>query len=286
MINGKSTLKAYEKEYNAWVEELGIYNKWKPDPNFFNTQERRWDDRAEDFVKRPIPTTEDNDFLKKLCEVAELGPETTVLDIGCGGGHLSIALAPYVKSVLGIDISVRMINYAKKLAAEHKAENVTFKHKNWNDMASDDPLIKNGFDIVFAHMTPAIGEADDFLRMIDLCKGHLFMTKPVRRHNPVAEGMWNHVGEDAPVMSSDKDIASAFIIGWQKGYSPELIYGNRTWNGEMTVDEVVEKYRDEFSYRELEFNEEKVRDYFLSVAEGGMVDDTTHTEIATIFWSV
>lgn len=286
MVENKTDLMAYEKEYNTWVEKLDILNKWKSDSKLSQSQEKRWDNRAEDFVKRPTPTVDDHLFLRKLIEIADLGPDTTVLDIGSGGGHLSVALAPYVKSVLGIDVSSNMVKHATKLAHENEVNNVTFKHKDWSDMTSDDPLIKDGFDIVFAHMTPAVGTAEDFVKMMDICKGYLFMTKPVRRHNPAAEGMWKHVGADAPLMSSDKDVACAFILGWQRGFSPELFYEDRTWDGIMTVEEAVEKYRNEFSYIDLEFDEQAVREYFQSISENGTVDDTTHTQIATIYWNV
>lgn len=286
MVEDKTDLKAYEKEYNLWVEKLDLFNKWITDSRLSKTQERRWDNRAEDFVKRPIPTVDDHMFLRKLIEIADLGPDTTVLDIGSGGGHLSIALAPYVKSVLGIDVSGNMVKHATELAYEHGIRNVSFEHKDWSEMSSDDPLISNSFDIVFAHMTPAVGTANDFVRMMDICKKYLFMTKPVRRHNPVAENLWKRVGVNPPVTSADKDIVCAFILGWQRGFSPELFYENRTWADTMTVDEAVEKYRNEFSYVDLKFDEQIVRDYFQSVSEDGIVDDATYAEIATIYWSV
>lgn len=286
MIDSKSYQKAYEKEYNAWIKEMDVLNRWKPNPELSLTQEKRWDHRAEEFSKKPMPTADDHLFLRNLLEIADMGPDTTVLDIGSGGGHLSIALSPYVKSVLGLDISGNMVRKAEESAKEHNADNVKFVHKDWSEMTSDDPLIKDGFDIVFAHMTPAIGKATDFIRMMDVSKKYLFMTKPVRRHSPVAEKMWEHVGTEPPLMSSDKDLAYAFMLGWQRGFDPEFFYEHRTWDGVMTVEEAVEKYRHEFSFRDLEFDEKAVREYFESVAEDGMVDDTTHTEIATIHWRV
>lgn len=286
MVENKPDLMAYETEYNAWVEDLDILNKWVPDQELARTQERRWDHRAEEFSKKPLPTVDDHLFLRNLLEIADIGPDTTVLDIGSGGGHLSIALAPYVKNILGLDISGNMVKHANEAAKEHNVGNVEFVHKDWSGMTSDDPLIKDGFDIVFAHMTPAVGRAADFIRMMDVAKKYLFMTKPVRRHNPVSEGMWKHVNAEPPLMSSDKDLAYAFILGWQRGFDPKFFYEHRVWDGIMTVEDAVEKYRHEFSFRDLEFNENAVREYFESVSEDGMIDDSTHTEIATVYWEV
>ena len=286
MVKDNSDLTAYEKEYNLWIEKLGIFDKWTPDSRLSQTQEKRWDNRADDFVKRPVPTVEDHLFFRKLIEIVNPDSNMTVLDIGSGGGHLSVALAPYVKSVLGIDVSGNMVKHAAELAKENKANNVTFEHRDWSDMSPEDPLIKNGFDIVFAHMTLAVGTANDFIKMMDISKKYLFMTKPVRRHNPVAENLWKLVGVNPPVASADKDISCAFMLGWQRGFNPELFYENRTWDGVMTVDEAVEKYRNEFSYAGLNFDEQTVKDYFRSISENGMVDDTTYTEIATIYWQI
>lgn len=276
----------YEKEYDMLIEELDILNKWKPNSELLRTQEKRWNHRAEEFSKRPMPTVNDHLFLKNLLEITDIGPDTTVLDIGSGGGHLSIALAPYVKSALGLDVSGNMVKHASESAKEYNADNVRFVHKDWGAMASDDPLIENGFDIVFAHMTPAIGKAADFIKMMDIAKKYLFMTKPVRRHNPTEEGMWKHMGIEPLFMSSDKDLAFAFMLGWQRGFNPQFFYEDRIWDNIITVDEALEKYKHEFSFRDLKFDEDEVREYFESVAEDGIVNDSTYTEIATIYWKV
>jgi SAM-dependent methyltransferase len=42
------------------------------------------------------------------------GPDYAVLDVGCGIGRIAGALAPHVRSVLGVDISPRMIAEARR----------------------------------------------------------------------------------------------------------------------------------------------------------------------------
>lgn len=46
------------------------------------------------------------------------------LDIGCGSGQSTIALAPYFKKVIGCDVSETQINCAKK---ERSADNVEYR---------------------------------------------------------------------------------------------------------------------------------------------------------------
>ncbi len=50
-----------------------------------------------------------------------------VLDVGCGSGRLTFALATYAKKVVGIDISEASIEKAKSIAGEKRTENVEFQ---------------------------------------------------------------------------------------------------------------------------------------------------------------
>ncbi|CCD34180.1 hypothetical protein ACHAPC_008816 [Botrytis cinerea] len=47
-----------------------------------------------------------------------IGPRSTLLDLGCGHGVVSRALAPHFEKVYGTDPSAVMINQARKIAAE------------------------------------------------------------------------------------------------------------------------------------------------------------------------
>lgn len=42
------------------------------------------------------------------------GPDCDVLDVGCGIGRIAAALAPHVRSVLGVDVSQRMVAEARR----------------------------------------------------------------------------------------------------------------------------------------------------------------------------
>jgi ubiquinone/menaquinone biosynthesis C-methylase UbiE len=58
-----------------------------------------------------------------LLEMCLLGPETRVLDVGCGGGQTACKIArEYGSRVVGIDISEVMISKAKEKAREQNVE--------------------------------------------------------------------------------------------------------------------------------------------------------------------
>lgn len=66
----------------------------------------------------------DSGALQLIVEVAEAGPDDTVLDVACGGGIVVCAFAPHVKHATGIDMTPAMLARAHALAAERRLANV------------------------------------------------------------------------------------------------------------------------------------------------------------------
>jgi SAM-dependent methyltransferase len=77
----------------------------------------------------------------------EIAPSDTVLDIGCGPGRLTRALATRAAAVQGIDVSAEMVELARK----HNAtiENVTFIHGDGTSLNGVEDASVNG---VFSHV--------------------------------------------------------------------------------------------------------------------------------------
>lgn len=75
-----------------------------------------------------------------------LRPTDTVMDFACGTGIVTLAVAPAVKRVQGIDISGEMLRCAREKAAERKIENVTLSQLDIFDAS----LAPGSFDAVLA----------------------------------------------------------------------------------------------------------------------------------------
>ena len=85
-----------------------------------------WNRIAERYAKRPV--ADEAAYQKKLRVTREyLQPDMEVLEIGCGTGSTAIAHASYVKHILAIDISSKMIEIARGKAEADNVENITFK---------------------------------------------------------------------------------------------------------------------------------------------------------------
>ncbi|HYA34475.1 MAG TPA: methyltransferase domain-containing protein [Candidatus Binataceae bacterium] len=94
----------------------------------------RWRDRG--YVDRYIRFTRPVRFdgakwAEKLC----VGSNDTVVDLGCGDGKLLLALAPYIRRGIGIDVSAPAIEYAQRNLADSGAENVEFIECDFRELA-------------------------------------------------------------------------------------------------------------------------------------------------------
>jgi ubiquinone/menaquinone biosynthesis C-methylase UbiE len=87
-----------------------------------NKTERFWDRLANQFDKQS------KHFEKPPSEKAKkfLNTSDIVLDYGCATGTVTIEVAEYVKEIIGIDISSRMIDAANRKAREQKIKNIVF----------------------------------------------------------------------------------------------------------------------------------------------------------------
>ncbi len=70
-----------------------------------------------------------------------------VLDVGCGGGILSDAMAKKGAHVLGIDLATASLKVAKLHAMEAQTANLNFQEIRTEDLAQD-PKQRGSFDIV------------------------------------------------------------------------------------------------------------------------------------------
>lgn len=95
-------------------------------------------------------------------------PDARVLDLGCGGGHVSFRAAPLVAEVVAFDLSSEMLSAVAQIAAERGFANVTTRL----GAAEDLPFEQASFDFVISRYSahhwhafePALAEAHRALR--------------------------------------------------------------------------------------------------------------------------
>ena len=62
--------------------------------------------------------------LQEVVDLARPRPGDLVLDVATGTGNTAFALAPYVRRVIGLDLTREMLDEARKIAAEREIANV------------------------------------------------------------------------------------------------------------------------------------------------------------------
>ncbi|PHN05903.1 class I SAM-dependent methyltransferase [Flavilitoribacter nigricans] len=118
--------------------------------NITQKEEKFWDRLAGRFDRNP------ESINSAAADKAKpwLRPGDQVLDFGCATGTVSCAVAPSVGKVLGIDISSKMIEFAREKAERFQIENVDFQKSSLFDQR----LEHGTFDLVLAfnvlHLIP------------------------------------------------------------------------------------------------------------------------------------
>ncbi|HTY44422.1 MAG TPA: class I SAM-dependent methyltransferase [Patescibacteria group bacterium] len=89
-------------------------------------------DILDQFTKQAVPFAErlaysNEESTSLLIKMSSMGKNDAILDVACGPGLLSCALAPYVKKVMGIDLVPAMIEKAQKSQQEKNLSNIDWK---------------------------------------------------------------------------------------------------------------------------------------------------------------
>ena len=106
--------------------------------------------------------------LDALIEYAEPASDDVVLDVATGPGHVALALAPLVASVVATDLAAGMVDKARERAAESGVLNLECRVADAERL----PFDNQSFDLVTCRIAPhhfididaAIGEAARVLR--------------------------------------------------------------------------------------------------------------------------
>ena len=110
-----------------------------------------WDKMAERYSKQPI--ADEAAYQKKLQVTREyFKPDMEVLEFGCGTGSTAITHAPYVKHILAIDISSKMIEIAQGKAEAKNAGNVTFKRSTIDEFNVSDQTLDAVLGLSILHL--------------------------------------------------------------------------------------------------------------------------------------
>jgi SAM-dependent methyltransferase len=141
-------------------------------------------------------------YHRHLLDAAAIGPAEHVLDIGCGTGQTTrdAARAAASGSALGIDLSARMLDHARRRAAREGLANVRFEQADAQvhsfEGAAHDVAISRTGTMFFGDPVAAFGNIGRALRP----GGRLAMTT----WRPLPENEW--ITELTGALAADRDL--------------------------------------------------------------------------------
>jgi ubiquinone/menaquinone biosynthesis C-methylase UbiE len=92
-------------------------------------------------------TGEDLEYLAALAKSGS--PTARILDLGCGGGHVSFHMAPHAGQLVAYDMSVDMLDAVSRTAADKGLRNIVTRQ----GVAEKLPFPDSGFDMVVSRFT-------------------------------------------------------------------------------------------------------------------------------------
>ncbi|KNZ41121.1 class I SAM-dependent methyltransferase [Acetobacterium bakii] len=263
-----------------------IKKKWNYQERDVDASVEMWDSMAEQFGDFEIPTIEDSFLMQLIAEKNLINKDGSVLDVGCGAGKFSFALADECKHVTGLDLSPKMIEKATEKKTELEKENVDFFVNDWHASDLESLGYKGKFDLVIANMTPAVRNTQTFLKLNEASRGYCVLTKPIKRVDPVSDAIREMLGIGEKKETADMEVLYALEILWLQGMLPEIHYEEQVWDMKKPIEAAYKLYANRMkSYRELTPEEEnKIRDYLVSISVDGLVEEKVDTTITTICW--
>lgn len=287
------------------VSKEDIASQWCGDVGGYG-QAEVWDEAAAGYAAKPLPIFESDRFLQFLDAEGAIGSKNPrILDIGCGAGAYSIALAKHIGSgaeVFGCDISPKMIEAAQKRAADEGCDNVHFICGDFAKL-SVEKLLKvdpgsfggkdsHSFDLVFAHFTPALSCAEDLEKMMSLVKpgGWCFTAMHARRTDALLQRLRELVGLPPKTDRLDETLLQAFSYVWLSDKTPTVVHYPNEWTSTRTLEDAKRIYGHHLVATDLTPDQQAVVDEYLEhVTEGdeeGLVRERCTSTVVMMGWQM
>lgn len=174
-----------------------------------------------------------------------------MLDIGAGPGNFAIPLSRKVAEVIALEPAEEMVSILERRIGDEGIENVRVVQKTWEavDLAAEGWL--GAFDLVFASMSPGVGNPDMLEKMIAASRASCYLSG-------WSGGRWGKWGraqsELWPLIFGEElgdypsDILYLFGLLYALGYRPALRFFQPRVHLEMSTEEAIKGLVDHFDH--------------------------------------
>lgn len=285
---GRETLQELERRFARASDPRKGSRKesWDQRAAEWDTKYRREEERAEHEVRI-------RDLAAWLRQRGLLGPEQAVADIGCGPGRFAAEFARTAGSVLGVDISPKMVEYGEAWSREQGLSNTRFAAV---DFACADIAAlgwEGQFDLVFSSITPAVSTLQGLDNLMRMSRAWCFNASFVYDDNPLHTDMMRTLFGREPRRNKTSHshwFYELFSLLWRRGYYPETDYYTQTKSVRLRPDLSTAGRLARFLLEEDEADETAVRkvlDYLERHADGdGCVTEKSECRYGWLLWNV
>lgn len=250
-----------------------------------------WNSRAEEFNQK-VYTGEGEERLNRILTLftskGMMTSESKVLDIGCGPGKYAMEFAKKAKTVTGIDVSSKMIEYSKGNALRKGLSNARFEVLDWEELDINYLEWDKKFDLVFASMCPAINSKATLEKLVNASCGYCFLSNFVERRDEVKDYLSKNIVWQNAKGGYGKTIYCSFNILWLMGFHPEITYIDTAWENVIPLDKATDFYCSYFEMTQKVSSQQKdfIQSHLEKIAENGIVKETVQAKIAWMYWKV
>ena len=238
-----------------------------------------WDGRASVFDK----WVKADDYVEQFLSKIRVNASSTVLDIGCGPGNLTVSLAKRVKSVTAMDISREMLKQVSEKASKEGLSNIKCVNKGWEDVVIGEDV--EVCDVVIASRSLIWFDLKEALSKIDRVSRHLVYLTRVVSSGPFDDMVYRAVGRE---YKPGPDYIYVYNLLYQMGiYADVMVFECRSRMCYPNLDKALEDWRWKIGKLKPD-EEERLRVYLVEQLEekNGIFEFETESmwKWALIWW--
>jgi len=131
--------------------------------------------------------------VKDVISIMKVDKNTSLLDIGCGTGKITVPLAQAAKKVTALDRSAGMLERLQEAARSAGVKNITCVNKKWEDAEINKDVEPH--DIVMASYSLVMRDIKGaLLKMNEAAKRGVFLAWWAGKHTMGFEKFWERIG--------------------------------------------------------------------------------------------
>lgn len=151
------------------------------------TVHSQFDPRADAYLTSPVHSAGPDLELARRLIAQGVSPSAHALDIGCGGGHLSFALAPHVARMVALDPSPGMLAAVSKAAAARELRQIETCRANAQSLPFADGTFQLACTRYSAHHWTRMEQAVREIARVLAPGGHALVIDTLGQEDPLVD---------------------------------------------------------------------------------------------------